>query len=425
MSNWLRLVVVTLAMAGMAFAGVTVSSPTNGSTVGTPTHFVASASSNYPVTAMRIYVDNKDVYTISSNKIDTYVSLSAGSHFAVVQAWDSTGAVFVAPGMTINATTSATSTTGEGLFLYSPTDGMTSGSPVHFVATAISSAPIAAVRIYVDSKDVFTTNSGSFDTYVTLGAGSHYVVVQAWDTTGKLLQAPPKTINVTGTSTTDPGSTVPTNAATISNIDQMSGWEHCTVCAGPGGNGTAVPYSMSQGISNPSMDGNAATFWLGGSTPYSAALWWKQLGANNNASHFLYDLYFYMKAPNYSQALEFDVNQSVGGKKYIFGTQCNYRGTGQWDVWDGVAQTWRTTGIACAVPSAYAWHHLIWEFSRDNSGHANFISVTLDGVKKYVNRTYSMGASGVNEINVAFQMDGDYAEHAYQTWLDKVTLSFW
>jgi hypothetical protein len=31
----------------------------------------------------------------------------------------------------------------------------------------------------------------------------------------------------------------------------------------------------------------------------------------------------------------------------------------------------------------------------------------------------------VNELNVAFQMDGDSSMHAYSTWLDKVSLTYW
>ncbi len=371
---------------------------------------------------MRIYVDNNSFYTVSSGNIDTYLSLAAGSHNVLVVAWDSHGASLSSAGMTINAT--AATGSGQGVLLFSPTDGSTQGSPVHFVASASSNAPVTAMRVYADGNNVFTTSSSSMDTYIGLAAGQHYIVVQAWDSTGRLLQAPPKTITVSGAAAVN-SSGVPANATVISTIEHTSGWESCTVCAGPGGNGSAVPYSITQGVSSPSMDGNSTHFWLGGSTPYSSALWWKQLGANNNASNFVYDLYFYMSSPNYSQALEFDVNQSVGGHKYIFGTQCNYRGTGQWDVWDGTGVTWRATGVACPVPAAYQWHHLVWEFSRDNSGHANFIAVTLDGAKQYINRTYSMGPSAVNEINVAFQMDGDYAEHAYDAWLDQVKLSYW
>jgi hypothetical protein len=218
---------------------------------------------------------------------------------------------------------------------------------------------------------------------------------------------------------------IPSYATTLSNIEQMSGWESCTTCAGEAGAGPIANYGMHQGISSPSLDGQSVQFTISGYTPYSNALWWKQLGANSNASQFVYDLYFYVDTPQYAQALEFDVNQSVGGYKYIFGTQCAPRGSGQWDVWDGVAQTWRPTGIACPAPSANTWHHLVQHFQRDSSGHVTYVSVTLDGVTSYINRTYSSLPNNVNEINVAFQMDGDYAQHSYNTWLDKVTLSYW
>jgi hypothetical protein len=53
------------------------------------------------------------------------------------------------------------------------------------------------------------------------------------------------------------------------------------------------------------------------------------------------------------------------------------------------------------------------------------VGFTYDGVTHYVNRSYPAIASGVNELNIAFQMDGDYAMHAYSTWLDKVSLTSW
>jgi hypothetical protein len=42
-----------------------------------------------------------------------------------------------------------------------------------------------------------------------------------------------------------------------------------------------------------------------------------------------------------------------------------------------------------------------------------------------VNRTYSPKSSGVSELNVAFQMDGNKDMTDYQVWLDKVTLTAW
>ena len=211
---------------------------------------------------------------------------------------------------------------------------------------------------------------------------------------------------------------------TKSNIDQMSGWQHCSACAGAGGTGSIAPYSMQQFVSSPSMDGKAMRFNLGGSNNYSNAYWWKQLdGAESTKHHFKYDVYFYMKNPRASQALEFDNNQSNAVHKFIYGTQCNIKG-GHWDVWGNAAGNWISTGIACSAPTAFVWHHLTWEFQR-TSTNVIFVGFTYDGVTHYVNRSYPARASTVHEMNVAFQMDGDSAMHAYSTWLDKVTLTYW
>lgn len=366
---------------------------------------------------MRVYVDSNSAYTISSNKLDTYLQMANGSHYVVVQAWDSTGAVFKSP-LTVYVSGAA-----NGVTVTAPTNGASVGSPVRFAASARSNAPITAMRIYSDGSDVFTTGASSFDTNVSLAGGQHYIVIQAWDSTGKVYQATPMmiTVGAAASGTT----TVPAYAKTIYNVEHVGGWESCTVCAGINASGPVAPYSLIQGVRNPSLDGNSAQFWIGGSTPYSDALWWKQLGGNDSAHNFVYDLYFYITTPQYAQALEFDVNQSAGGKKYIMGVQCNIRNRGQWDVWDGLAKTWRGTGVACAAPPAYTWNHLTEEFTRDNSGNVTFVAITLNGQKHYINRTYGSIPSSVSEVNTAFQMDGDYAQHAYTTWLDKVTLSYW
>src|SRR3954463_2235463 len=94
-------------MVGVAFAGVTVSSPTAGSSLGSPVHFVASASSTSSVNAMKIYVDNNVAYSVSASKLDTNVTMSAGSHYVVVQAWDTSGNVLKTPmNITVSSVTS-------------------------------------------------------------------------------------------------------------------------------------------------------------------------------------------------------------------------------------------------------------------------------------------------------------------------------
>lgn len=409
---------MSLAVAGMAT--VTVSSPSNGSTVGSPAHFIASATSGSAVTALQIYVDNNLVYKVNAASLNTYVTMGSGSHYVVVQAWDSAGAV---QKTAENITVSGTSGSGPGtVTITSPANGSTVGSPAQFVASASGPNPITAMQIYVDNGLKYSASAASVNTSISMATGSHYVVVQAWDSTGAVYKTA-ENITVGSSSPSPTPSAIP--GTPIYNIDQMTGWQWCTTCAGAGGSGPSAQFSMTQFVSSPSMDGQAGHFWIGGSTPYSDALWWKQLGAQSGATHFVYDLYFYYTNANGPQALEFDVNQSVGGIKYIFGTQCNIRGDGQWDVWNGATKHWTATGIACPAPPTYKWNHLQLEFWRSGYNQGTFVSVTLNGVKSYINKTYNQIPSSVNELNVAFQMDGNYAQQAFDVWLDKVQLNYW
>ncbi len=189
------------------WAGVTVTSP--GTTSASPVHFVASASSNYPVTAMRIYVDNASYYTVSSNKIDTSLGIPAGPHYVVVQAWDSTGAVSKSA---LNLTVSgAAPTATSGVTISSPTSGSSSGSPVQFAASARANNPITAMRIYLDNNSVYTVAASSLNTSVSASAGNHYAVVQAWDSTGAVYKSA-LNFNVAGAASTNPGPVPPTPA---------------------------------------------------------------------------------------------------------------------------------------------------------------------------------------------------------------------
>jgi hypothetical protein len=204
----------------------------------------------------------------------------------------------------------------------------------------------------------------------------------------------------------------------------MAGWQHCGSCAGIGGKGPTVPYSVVLNQGSPSMDGRSAKFSIGGSTPYANAIWWKQLGARPAASHFVYDLYFYYNDASAPQSLEFDINQSVGGHKYIFGTQCAMREAKQWEVWDTAGAHWVPTGVACPVPPTNTWNHVTVEVERTGN-QTHFIAITLNGRKSYINRYFSARGSGGSELNVAFQMDKNHAGTGYSAWLDKVKLTAW
>ncbi len=210
---------------------------------------------------------------------------------------------------------------------------------------------------------------------------------------------------------------------TKSYIEKMSGWDSCSVCAGAKGKGANIPHSMVQNVASPTLGAKSAEFKISGSHPYGAALWWKQLGAEPNAHNFTYDLYYYLKNPAAPQSLEFDVNQSGSGHRFVFGTQCDMA-SHTYEVWN-VGTRWQKTGIACARPAAYKWNHITLQFQRTSTNKVKFVSVTINGATHYINRTYAPESSGAKELNVAFQMDGNRSMTAYQTWVEKVSLKYW
>src|ERR1700728_128346 len=91
---------LSLALASSAFATtpvVTVSSPTNNSSDGSPVHYVASATSpqcSKGISAMRIYTaPYTSAYTVESDQINTDLTFQPGNYNTVVEAYDNCGGV--------------------------------------------------------------------------------------------------------------------------------------------------------------------------------------------------------------------------------------------------------------------------------------------------------------------------------------------
>jgi hypothetical protein len=206
-------------------SGVVITSPANGTTVASPVHVVATASSANPITTMRIYVDNVSVLVVSSNKIDTLVQMAAGNHTVVVQAWDSKGTVFKSQ-IAITIGTPPPPPPPTGVTVSSPHTGATLGSPVHVVASAASTNPITAMRIYLDSVSVFANSTNRIDTTIDVAAGLHNMVVQAWDSTGAVFKSP-LTITVNATTTLSAEKSNNTSAA-----DSFAGEDNGNAAAG-------------------------------------------------------------------------------------------------------------------------------------------------------------------------------------------------
>lgn len=224
--NVVRLLAGLLLLSTMSFAqSVSVSSPSNGATVSSPVHLVGSANGgSFPVTALRVYVDNQSAYTTNAANLDTMVPMATGNHLVVVQAWNSNGQVFKAP---MNVTVSGTTTGSAGVSVSSPANGSTVSSPVQFVASAApnSGRVITAMRIYADSQSAFSANASSLNTSLGLANGGHSIVIQAWDNTGAVYKT---SLNITVGSnpnpTPTPSPTPAPNSPYQANINATGQW---------------------------------------------------------------------------------------------------------------------------------------------------------------------------------------------------------
>jgi hypothetical protein len=185
--------------------------------------------------------------------------------------------------------------------------------------------------------------------------------------------------------------------------------------------GTAVT-TLTPNQPSPAMDGKSAKFAMGGPTPYSNMLYFNPIAGGDNVSHFIYDLYFYIDNPNAPQALEFDLNQTFGGNRWVWGSECNFNGSGKWDIWDDI-NGWKPTTVDCKPFPANTWIRLVWNVERVGS-QVHYISLTV-GDQTYTIDTYYPNQPNwtLEEIDVAFQMDGNYKQEPYNVWLDEVSLT--
>jgi len=217
--------------------------------------------------------------------------------------------------------------------------------------------------------------------------------------------------------------TIPSTAQTITNIQKLTGWQTCF------GSCTATPmavFSETQGIISPSLSGSSARFsLLPGTKPWGAALWFKTLGGHNSATHFVFDLYYYVDNPAAAQALEFYVTQNANGIRYNFGAQCDLAGAHAWRMWDNTGKRWVGSPVICPRPVARTWNHLTLEFQHQPGGELLWTAVTLNGHRGLVNLSMQHTPGSTNGLDIAYQSDSNSTGTPYSIWLDKVSLTYW
>ena len=430
------IVCLSALFAPAAFAGVTVSTPANGSTVSGSVLYKASATTSCSkgVGSMGIYTaPGQLAYVSNGGSLDTTLNLSAGTYNTVVEEWDNCGGAATTP---IKITVSGGGGS-SGVSVSSPANNSTVGSPVNFKASASTSCSkgVSSMGIYTAPGVLaYVVNGSSMNYNLALNAGKYNTVVQEWDGCGGS-SSTPVTITVSGGS----GG----GGSSFSNVQHSGGWTDAGQRAPTFVNCSPSPcdnivFSFTQNIKSPSLSGEATQMYLGGSQGYGDGFWNNHLIGDGSSQgmldpnhtlvptlhNFTYDVYFWGDDLSLSQAVEFDINQFFDNMGFIWGHECRIAGGNEWDVWDNVNAQWVPTGIACH-PDSNAWNHVTIQVQRTSSNQLLFQTITLNGVTGYVNQYYNPGSAvGWYGVTINYQEDGNSSQSPYSVYLDQLTFTY-
>ena len=416
------------------FAGVAVSTPTNNSTHQGSVPYAASAwtSCDKGVASMGIYTAPGVLsYVVNGASLNTNLNLSPGTYNTVVEAWDHCGGA-----STARVTVTVSGSGQSGVHVTSPANDSTVGSSVNFTATATTSCSrgVSAMGIYTAPYQLaYVVNGASMNHALGLNPGTYHTVVQEWDNCGGAATTP-VTITVNGGGG---------GGNTFLNVQHSGGWgvygqgpPNFVDCSPSPCDG--ISFWMAQGVNSPSMSGDAAAFNVGGSSPYSDALFNNHLIGDLSSQgmpdhdhtlvptlhNFTYDVWFFGSNLGLSQALEFDLNQFFGGMGFIWGHECRIAGGNEWDVWDNQKARWTATGIRC-YPNNNAWNHLTIKAQRTSNDELLYQSITLNGVTNTLNWTFGHGsAPGWYGVTLNYQQDGNNKQQSYDIYLDNLSFSY-
>jgi hypothetical protein len=430
---------VTITVSGGA-AEVQVSAPKNNSTVSTQVQYAATSSTTCAkgVSAMGIYTSPGVLaYQNGGASLNTTLTLNPGTYHSVVQEWDNCGGSASTP---VTVEVGSSSGGGSQVNVSAPQTNTTVGSPVKFAATATSSCKngVAAMGIYTAPNVLaYKTSGASLNTSLTLSSGLYHTVVQEWDNCGGSAVTP---IAITVGSGGGSGS----GGSVFSDLQNSSGWtgyallpSAYAICSSCKPSGPQVTWSMTQGVSSPSLSGDASLMKIGGETDYADVLWNNHLIGDFSSrgmpdpNHtivpslhsFTYDVYFYVDDASVSQALEFDINQFVNGLSFIWGHECRIAGGNEWDIWDNPGQKWHPTGVACN-PKSNSWNHLVIQVQRTSDNQLLFQSITLNGDTATLNYYENPTKTTWYGVTINYQQDGNHEQAPYSVWLDELNFSY-
>jgi hypothetical protein len=93
-----------------------------------------------------------------------------------MQAWNKSGATYKT-GLSVNVVP-------VPITITSPAENSTVASPVTIAAAVPTSSPVQTMQLYVDNALAYSVGGQLLNKTLALAAGSHNIVIKAWDATG-------------------------------------------------------------------------------------------------------------------------------------------------------------------------------------------------------------------------------------------------
>jgi PKD repeat protein len=149
--------------------------------------------------------------TLSFGDGTSATGLTASHLFAAAGTYTLTAKVTDNLGASSTASTIVTVKAPE-VIISSPAAGASVASQVHVVASGFSGLPVVAMQIYLDSILIYTVNSPNLDTTIPVSAGTHTMIVKAWDNAGHSFM---KSVAVTSASNKPPVAALSLTSASI------------------------------------------------------------------------------------------------------------------------------------------------------------------------------------------------------------------
>ena len=209
------------------------------------------------------------------------------------------------------------------------------------------------------------------------------------------------------------------------SLQSQPGWQTCGGCGNVGGVGQGPDYHMSQGVSNPSLSGSAADFFVNGGPAYTGGYYFiEQPTIPNPVSYLRYDLDLFVPGEfaNAPQAIEFECQQTANGNTYNFAWQADYA-SNTWRVFNFTTKQWEGTGIPLQRFAPNTWHHISAVFHAAGT-QAIHDSLTVDGKTMGANISHQATPTGTPlEFTAGFQVDLNASSTPYHVYVDNMKVT--